>query len=480
MLHLPDLEKDLLYSLLNGTPDISRVMQIVTADTFSDAVHRVIFKAIRQLYDQEQEINDLSVYDYIDHNCQNTTTYYVALSEVMQRHRSDATASYMAQILEEYHKRRLLHQAGVKLQSSSDDLTHPLLDSIEDARHDLDQITLQQETTVTTLGQERSKVMAKIEENQSDARRNQGLLCGIRQIDADGGLCEDGLVVIGGKSSHGKTMLLDLIALNVASRGQYVAFFSLEMNREKVAARVLSMQSLVDNNRLRRKKLTPEELSRVKAADQKLSEVTDSHLLFESAPTFEQMLINVRNLHCKYHLALVVVDYIQLLHISSDKHNETTAKLIGTASHRMHDLGMSMHLTFAVTSQINRGYIGEPNGNALRDSGEIYEAADQVMILWNASKEVPPIEKYPSHYRLFGEMVPTLGNLLVKMEKNRDGRTFYFFMGFIPQCALLCDLSDRDRLLALGGFELSDDSSETVDNPSDASAASQMVIDMPF
>ena len=469
-----EIEAAMLNALLMESPMLHQVMPLLSEESFHNMGHQNIYRAIASLYNRNELVSMVTVYEELQRMLPDPSHYYNELAAVLRCQVTDQSAPRMAMILEDYRQRRALLTVGVRMEQWAKLLTQPLAESIEELRRQFDAVLEARSTTITTLGQERQGVMQRIADNLSGATPPPGLMCGIAQLDAEGGLEDEGLVVVGAKSSHGKTMFIDLIALNVASQGRYVAFFSLEMSRSRVATRVMAMKSLVDNNRLRRKPLTPEEQQRVEQADRLLREGADDYLLFESAPSFEQMMASVRALHHKYRLALVVVDYIQMLEVAASKTGETKAQLTGRAAHQMQQLGKQLHTTFLVASQINRNYMGEPSTEALRDSGEIKEAADQVLILWNGHKEEPPLETYPPHYRLHGQPVPTRDRVLVKLEKSRDGATTHFFMGFVPQFTLLCSLDECDKLLQMAARP------DGREGEAEAPRPGQMQLDLPF
>ena len=89
-------------------------------------------------------------------------------------------------------------------------------------------------------------------------------------------------------------------------------------------------------------------------------------------------------------------------------------------------MAQELGITILLLSQINRAVTGEPFMMHLRDSGEIAEAADMVIILYNADFEHAPL---PRPY----ERIDPKGLILVKVEKNRDGSTSQFLAGFCPE-----------------------------------------------
>ncbi len=472
----PSIEESLLGALLMGTPYIHQVMQLSRDDDFYDQGLRNTFRAIVRLYNRGEEINAPLVYEELQRMLGPSEMYGDVLARILRSETSDHSALHMAQILQDYRQRRSMLTVGVRMQQWAAQMDQPLAESVEVLRRQFDGIMEGSTSTLTTLGQERQAVMQLVQDNLAGIKPPPGLMCGIRQLDDLGGLWDRGLVVVGAKSSHGKTMLMDLMALNVASQGRYVAYFSLEMGRDVVAARVMAMKSLVDGNRLRRKALDPAELARLQLADEQLRQQADSHLLFESAPSFDQMLCAIRSLHHKYPLAMVVIDYIQMLKITPATKDEVRAQTVGSAMHDMQQLGSDLHICFLTASQINRSYGAEPNADSLRDSGEIKEAADQVIIVWNGAKEVPCMETYPSHYRLDGMPVPTHDRVLLKLEKDRNGLTTYFFMGWIPCATLFCNLEDYDQLRQTAGY----DAPGQTDAPAPGyGMPRQMVMDLP-
>ena len=96
-----------------------------------------------------------------------------------------------------------------------------------------------------------------------------GVPTGLTDLDEKlGGLHKSDLVIIAGRPSMGKTALATNIAYHAAKNIQLkgtkssVAFFSLEMSSEQLSTRILSEQSRIKSNDIRRGKATEEELSR--------------------------------------------------------------------------------------------------------------------------------------------------------------------------------------------------------------------------
>ena len=280
------IEESLLGALLMGTPYIHQVMQLSRDDDFYDQGLRNTFRAIVRLYNRGEEINAPLVYEELQRMLGPSEMYGDVLARILRSEASDHSALHMAQILQDYRQRRSMLTVGVRMQQWAAQMDQPLAESVEVLRRQFDGIMEGSTSTLTTLGQERQAVMQLVQDNLAGIKPPPGLMCGIRQLDDLGGLWDRGLVVVGAKSSHGKTMLMDLMALNVASQGRYVAYFSLEMGRDVVAARVMAMKSLVDGNRLRRKAL-----------------------------------------------AMVVIDYIQMLKITPATKDEVRAQTMDTDMH---------------------------------------------------------------------------------------------------------------------------------------------------
>ena len=257
-------------------------------------------------------------------------------------------------------------------------------------------------------------------------------MTGIPQFDREGGLPDKAFIVIGAKSSHGKTSFANYLALQAMKQGKRVAYYSMEMTNLELTQRLLSMECRVNVNTLARKPLLPEQEVKAFHAIESLIQNNAESFCFDERGVnkLDRMLQSIRVLKRTRGLDLVVVDYIQLLGIDPIYRDENTTKLIGRASHAFKDISRDLGLTILCLSQINRNVTGRPTRANLRDSGEIDEASDLTIILYRP--EADKTEAYSDPY----QHVTVKNTMLVDAGKYRSGAQTEFIMGYQPEYTL--------------------------------------------
>lgn len=435
------LEAGMLNRLINERYAAVRVLHLLSDACFFESDHLKLYQAIHQLDVEGKEIDMLSVSDKLHDSLSPE-----AASQLVSRTSATIFAKdeyleleYMAMRLQEYARRRAVGKICEKLMRLHSDMTYPLAESIHEVKELFDQTMMGSTDSIVTLSQKLEDLIQVIEDNQNDATRHQGLLCGLPQIDAQGGLPADGLVVIGAKPSHGKTTFATNVAVNALKCGHHVAFYSMEMSAEKVTSRILSMECGVNSNALQRLRLTPYERDHALRTITQLQQTVADHFYFDNRNIrdIDALTMSIRALKKQHDVDCVVVDYLQLMDAPPGQKPDTTNKTLGQIAHRLHDLAKELHICILALSQINRAIQGEPNMAHLRDSGEIAEAADMVIILYNADFEHTT---FPKPYA----DVDVKGKLLVKIEKNRDGATATFLVGFISAETRIFALAERN------------------------------------
>lgn len=197
------------------------------------------------------------------------------------------------------------------------------------------------------------------------------------------------------------------------------------MSAEKVTSRILAMECGISSNTLQRLRLTPYERSHALTTITQLQQTVADHFFFDNRNIrdIDALTMSIRALKKQHEVDCIVVDYIQLMDAPPGQKTDTTNKTLGQIAHKLHDLAKDLHVCILALSQINRAIQSEPNMSHLRDSGEIAEAADMVIILFNADFE------HTTFPKPFANIDPK-GKLLVRLEKNRDGATDAFIVGF--------------------------------------------------
>ncbi len=218
-----------------------------------------------------------------------------------------------------------------------------------------------------------------------------GIPTGLTDLDERlGGLHKSDLVIIAGRPSMGKTALATNIAYYASkklldeNKKSSVAFFSLEMSSEQLSTRILSEQSKIKSNDIRRGKVSEEEFNRLIETSRSIHELP---LYIDETPaiTIAALSNRARRIKRLFGLSLIVVDYIQLMR-SNLKKNEGRVQEISEITQGLKALAKELSVPVLALSQLSRAVEQrddkQPQLADLRESGSIEQDADVVMFVF--------------------------------------------------------------------------------------------------
>jgi replicative DNA helicase len=237
---------------------------------------------------------------------------------------------------------------------------------------------------ITTMEQLLHEAFDRIDA-RADRREGVGLPTDFQDLDnLTGGLHGSEFIILAARPSMGKTALATNIAENVALKAQVpVLFVSLEMARLELAQRMLCSQARVDASKFRSGFISSEDRRKLVAASGKLYKAP---LFIDDTPTrtCTEIAACARRLKRKHKLALVVIDYLQL--IQPDDPREPRQEQVAKMARRLKGLARELKIPVLCLAQLNRqteqGKEGHrPRLSHLRESGAIEQDADVVMFI---------------------------------------------------------------------------------------------------
>ena len=227
-----------------------------------------------------------------------------------------------------------------------------------------------------------------------------GLTTGLRDVDAKlGGLHPSDLLILAGRPGMGKTALATKIAFGAAkslleaARAQgpnvlpkaHVAIFSLEMSAEQLATRLLSEESRISGDRIRRGDIGQKDFDRFVEVSREIGQLP---LQIDDTPAISMSMLRTRcrRLQRTKGLALVVVDYLQLMRPSAGTRPENRVAEISQITQGLKALAKELAIPVIALSQLSRQVENRedkrPQLADLRESGSIEQDADAVMFVY--------------------------------------------------------------------------------------------------
>ncbi len=437
-----DAEQALIGSVLVNNDIIDEVASIINFNEFYDPVHSKIYSSIEKLHNKGMIANPITLKTSFekDDNLSEVggTEYLVKLTRLSSSVKQ--SIDYAKIIHEKFVKRELFK---ISEYLSEDAIDEKLEKSGEDIIQDTEKMLfdLAERGTFNQSFLKFDQALDQTIEMATNAMKSDtgivGIPTGLNDLDERlGGLHKSDLVIIAGRPSMGKTALATNIAYYAAkkvlddgdAKKTSIAFFSLEMSSEQLATRIISEQSRIKSNDIRRGKVTEEEFNRLIETSRNIHQLP---LIIDETPavTIATLSNRARRIKRKFGLNLIVVDYIQLMSSGSRKYDGRVQE-ISEITQGLKALAKELNVPVLALSQLSRAVEQrddkKPQLADLRESGSIEQDADVVIFVFReeyyvANKE--PKMGTTEHMEWQSKMSEINGQANLIIGKQRHGPT---------------------------------------------------------
>ncbi|MFH1686820.1 MAG: replicative DNA helicase [bacterium] len=426
-------EQAVLGSVLKTESALNQVLEtIVSEDHFFSRKHRLIFRAILELYQRNEPVDITTVAERLSRNGDlETVGGRVYLVDLIESVPSTANVAAHAGILLEKSIYRTLISTSESIiadcYSQERDATD-LLDFAESQIFEISQSRHRQ--GFVALRDLIPSTFEQIEEMQAQDSSLQGIPTGFSQLDVMiNGLHSGELVIVAGRPSMGKSAIVMNMAEHMAvEHKKKVAVFSLEMSSEQLAIRMLCGRARVSQQKLRAGKLNDEEWQRLTRA----GTLAQAEIYIDDSAALSslEMKAKARRLKASVGLDVVMVDYIQMMQGTGRFENRNQE--MSSVSRNLKALAKELHVPVVACSQLSRQVeqrSGEkrPQLSDLRESGAIEQDADVVMFVFRPELYYAHMEKTDPKFKEIE------GKAELIVAKQRNGPTGLVHLAFLKQ-----------------------------------------------
>ena len=412
--HAVAAEQYVLGAILYYPKCVAEVAGSLRPDDFYVQKNREIYETIYTMFSYSRTIDPVTVLENLKQNGYDADDQ--AWPYLLQLMRNASTAANVGLYIQIIKDKTLLRQ----LLETSQELVNMVQEGTETGQTLLDAA----EQRIYAIRQGRSvqgltpiadiiiNVYDRLEELAASDRAVTGLETGLRDLDrALSGLNNSDLILLAARPGMGKTSMALNILLHAGKKShKQVAFFSLEMNKEQLALRLISSECFVDNKKLITGKLSDED-SNVTVAD---------------------ILAKCRRVE---NLGLIVIDYLQLMQSSGGKtrSSDNRQQVVSDISRSLKLMAKELNVPVLCLSQLSRANESRtdkrPMLSDLRESGAIEQDADIVLFLYREG-----------YYNRDTEN-PNLAECIIA--KNRHGETGKIDLQWSPEFTTFTDTEWR-------------------------------------
>lgn len=396
--HNDDAEKSVLGSILLDKDALFEVLEFLKAEDFYSEMHKEIYDTVVSLYRKNEPVDTLTVSEELKQRktleMVGGRAYIAYLSTVVPS--TSNAAQYGKIVAEKALLRRLISSASDIMEKAYQEKIEPdeILDYAERSIFEIAQT--KQSKDFEPLKDVLWTNIARIDEISKMEGNITGLTTGFRDLDdRTSGLQKSDLIMVAARPAMGKTAF----ALNIAQQAAIkanakVLIFSLEMSKDQLGQRLLSMESRVEMSKLKTGKLERQDWDNIHLGLDKLSK-TDIYIDDTAGITVMEMKNKCRRLKAERGLDLIVIDYLQLM--TYEGKNENRQQEISSISRFLKLLAREMDCPVIVLSQLSRApeqrTDHHPILSDLRESGSIEQDADIVIFLYRDEYYNPETEK---------------------------------------------------------------------------------------
>ncbi|OQX78189.1 MAG: replicative DNA helicase [Bacteroidetes bacterium 4484_249] len=466
-----DLEEAVLGALMLEQNALTAVIDILNPEVFYKEAHQAIYSAIHRLFAKSEPIDILTVTNELKSNGELELiggAYYI--TQLTSRVASTANIEYHARIIsQKFIQRELIRISSEIIKDAFEDTTDvfDLLDKAEQSLFAVSENNFRRDYfNMQSLVTDAIKDIEAARDHEGNMR---GVPSGFTDLDRiTAGWQKSDLVILAARPGMGKTAFVLSMARNIAvDFNTPVAFFSLEMSSIQLVTRLISSETQLSANKLKKGSLENYEWEQLNA---KIGKLVDAPLYIDDTPALSifELRAKCRRLKAQHDIQMVIIDYIQLMSIGGDTKGNREQE-ISTISRSLKALAKELNVPIITLSQLNRsvetrGGSKRPILSDLRESGAIEQDADLVCFIYR-----------PEYYKIDHdeEGNPTKGMAELIIAKHRNGALAEVKMQFIDKFAKFSDYET-------GNFEMPGDIPSEYDYPQENSYTVQSRLnDMP-
>ncbi len=415
-----ELEEAVLGAMMLEKNAVNEGIEILQPESFYKVAHQKIFQAIYDLFKESEPIDILTV----THRLRKTNQldevggpYYI--SQLTNKVASAANIQFHARIISQKHILRELIRISTLIVKDAYDETTDVFDLLDKAEQNLYKVA---EGNIRKDYDKMSNLMAEAIQQIEEAGRNEdglsGIPSGFHSLDLlTGGWQRSDLIIMAGRPGMGKTAFVLSMARNVAVQFQRpVAVFSLEMSSLQLVNRLISSETEIPAEKIRKGTLQEHEFHQLHS---RISKLSDAPLFIDDTPALSvfELRAKCRRLKAQHGIELIIIDYLQLMTAGGDgKGGSNREQEISTISRSLKGLAKELNVPIIALSQLNRsvetrGGDKRPQLSDLRESGAIEQDADLVTFIYRP--EYYQITQYEN-----GESTLGIGEIIIAKHRN--------------------------------------------------------------
>jgi len=432
-----DLEEAVLGAMMLENDRLAEVIEILRPEVFYRETHQIIFRAITRLFGSNQPVDILTVTEELRKSGELEVAggaYYITV--LTNRVASASNIEYHARILlQKYIQRTLIHVSSEIIREAYEDTTD-VFDLLDKAETNLLSIS---EASIGKSYMDMQSIIKNAIREITVAQNKEGELRGVgsgfTELDRiTSGWQKSDLIILASRPGMGKTAFALTMARNAAvDFKKAVAVFSLEMSAIQLVTRLISSETEIPQEKLRRGDMAEFEWAQLNS---KISALYEAPIFIDdtAALSIFDLRAKCRRLKARHHIEMVIVDYLQLMQGGPETKGNREQE-ISSISRSLKSLAKELDIPVIALSQLSRApekrsAVAKPILSDLRESGSIEQDADMVMFIYR-----------PEYYKIdqTEDGGSTAGLAEISISKNRHGPVKEIPLRFIAKYAKFSD-----------------------------------------
>ncbi len=438
-----ELEEAVLGAMLIDNSAINQVIDILSPESFYRDEHKLIFEAIKNLFGNSQPVDILTVANELRSKASLEAVggeYY--LIQLSQKVSSSAHSEFHARIIvQKFIQREMIRVASGIINKAFDETTD-VFDLLDEAEQELFDVAHGNIVKNYESAQDLIKQAIHRIEEISKREGLSGVPSGFTKVDrVTSGWQPSDLVILAARPGMGKTAFVLSMARNMAiDHKAPVAVFSLEMSSVQLITRLISSETGLNSEKLRKGNLDEHEWQQLTT---KVRGLEKAPLFIDDTPALSvfDLRAKCRRLVAQNNVRLIVIDYLQLMTVGGQgKQSGNREQEISTISRSLKSIAKELNVPVIALSQLSRavetrGGNKRPLLSDLRESGAIEQDADIVSFIYR-----------PEYYDIteWEDGSPCEGQGEFIIAKHRNGSLENVKLRFQANLARFSDLEESD------------------------------------